>query len=65
MVLAARDGLFSLDDPRLLLLPAVVVVVVVVVVAAADAAWLLLSNTLEIIPPVFAAVFVPVAADVR
>lgn len=61
MVLAARDGLFSLDDPRLLLLPAVVVVVV----AAADAAWLLLSNTLEIIPPVFAAVFVPVAADVR
>lgn len=64
MVLAARDGLFSLDDPRLLLLPAVVVVVVVVV-AAADAAWLLLSNTLEIIPPVFAAVFVPVAADVR
>lgn len=65
-MLAARDGLFSLDDPRLLLLPAVdVVVVVVVVVAAADAAWLLLSNTLEIIPPVFAAVFVPVAADVR
>lgn len=64
MVLAARDGLFSLDDPRLLLLPAVVVVVVVVV-GAADAAWLLLSNTLEIIPPVFAAVFVPVAADVR
>lgn len=63
MVLAARDGLFSLDDPRLLLVPAVVVVVVVV--AAADAAWLLLSNTLEIIPPVFAAVFVPVAADVR
>lgn len=63
-MLAARDGLFSLDDPRLLLLPAVVVVVVVVV-AAADAAWLLLSNTLEIIPPVFAAVFVPVAADVR
>lgn len=60
VVAAARDGLFSLDDPRLLLLPAVVVVV-----AAADAAWLLLSNTLEIIPPVFAAVFVPVAADVR
>lgn len=59
-VLTVIDGLFSLDDPRLLLLP-----VVVVVVAAADAAWLLLSNTLEIIPPVFAAVFVPVAADVR
>lgn len=59
-VLTVIDDLFSLDDPRLLLLP-----VVVVVVAAADAAWLLLSNTLEIIPPVFAAVFVPMAADVR
>lgn len=58
-VLTVIEGLFSVDDPRLLLTP------VVVVVAAADAAWLLLSNTLEIIPPVFAAVFVPVAADVR
>lgn len=59
-----RGGFFSPGDPRLLLLP--VVVVVVVVVGAADAAaWLLLSTSLEIIPPVFAAGLVPVAPDVR
>lgn len=58
-----RGGFFSPGDPRLLLLP---VVVVVVVVGAADAAaWLLLSTSLEIIPPVFAAGLVPVAPDVR
>lgn len=61
---AERGGFFSPGDPRLLLLP--VVVVVVVVVGAADAAaWLLLSTSLEIIPPVFAAGLVPVAPDVR
>lgn len=57
-----RDVFFSPGDPRLLLLP---VVVVVVVGAAVAAAWLLLSTSLEIIPPVFAAGLVPVAPDVR
>lgn len=52
-------GFFSPGDPRLLLLP------VVVVVAPATAAWLLLSTSLEIIPPVLAAVLVPVAPDDR
>lgn len=60
-------GFFSPGDPRLLLLPVVVVVVVVVVAAGppATAAWLLLSTSLEIIPPVFAAVLIPVAPDDR
>lgn len=54
-------GFFSPGDPRLLLLPAVVGDAP----AAAAAAVLLLSNALEIIPPVLAEVFVPVPPDDR
>lgn len=60
-----RGGFFSPGDPRLLLLPVVVVVVVVAAGPPATAAWLLLSTSLEIIPPVFAAVLIPVAPDDR